>query len=144
MSPYPRTLSSGIRSEISSFTQKMLRMKGGDSFVITSPSTATKQIEYWIRCWLFVEGHPKGDFRISRESPSTLRILKRFGSKGEITEDNTSDGVRFMLDHLLEVKEEDEVVVLLQAARKEGKLGPEQFLKALGEWRKVVGKEESQ
>ena len=141
--PYPRTLSLEIRSEISSFTQKMLRMKGGDSFVITSPSTATKQIEYWIRCWLFVEGHPKGDFRISRESPSTLRILKRYGSKGEITEDNTSDGVRFMLDHLLEIGEEEDVIILLQEARKEGKLGPEQFLKALSEWRKVIGKEES-
>ncbi len=143
MSPYPRTLSLEIRSEILSFTQKMLRMKGGDSFVITSPSTATKQIEYWIRCWLFVEGHPKGDFRISRESPSTLRILKRYGSKGEITEDNTSDGVRFMLDHLLEIGEEEDVIILLQEARKEGKLGPEQFLKALSEWRKVIGKEES-
>ncbi|KKK98044.1 hypothetical protein LCGC14_0739550 [marine sediment metagenome] len=142
MSPYPRTLSPEIRNEISSFTLKMERMKGGDSFVITSPSLVTRRIEYWLRCWLFVEGYPKGTFRISQESLSTLRILKRFGAEGKVTEDHTSDGVRFMLDHLLEVKEEKEVVTILQAARKEGKLGPEQFLKALGEWRKVVGKEE--
>ncbi len=89
-----------------------------------------------------MEGYPKGTFRISRESPSTLRILKRFGTKGEVTEDNTSDGVRFMLDHLLEVKEEEDVITILQEARKKGELGPEQFLKALSEWRKVVGKEE--
>ena len=142
MSPYPKTLSAEVRSEISSFTTKMLWMKGGDSFVITSPSLATSRIEAWLRSWLFVEGYPKGTFRISRESPSTLRILKRFGTKGEVTEDNTSDGVRFMLDHLLEVKEEEDVITILQEARKKGELGPEQFLKALSEWRKVVGKEE--
>ena len=118
-------------------------MRGGESFVITSPSASIERIEYWLRCWLFVDGHPKGTFRISRESPTSIRILKRYGTEGRVTEDNTGDGIRFMLDYLLEVPTEDKAIALLQAARKEGKLGPEQFLRALAEWRRVVGKEEA-
>ena len=143
MSPYPRTLSPEIRAEIQDWTTKMEGMRGGESFNIISPGHhSTRLVESWIRSWLFVEGYPKGTFRISRESPTTLRVLKRYGTEAKVVEDHTSDGVRFMLDHLLEVKEEKEAITILQTARKEGKLGPEQFLKALGKWRKVMGKEE--
>ncbi len=144
MSPYPRTLSTEIRSEIQPYTEKMQRMRGGENFIITSPSSSIKQIEYWLRCFLFVDGYPRGAFRISRETPTTLRIFKRFGigAEGKITEDNTEDGIRFALDHLLDVKTEEEAITILQAAREKGELGAKQFLQALEEWKRIMGREE--
>jgi len=142
MSPYPKTLGSEIQDEIEPYTRKMKEMKGGTSFTLTTPEEASKLTEYWLRCFLHTEGYPKGTFRISRENPSTIRILKRFGAQTHLKEDSKGKGTAFVLDNLLEIQDEPKAIAILQEAREAGKLSSFELLDALREWRKVMGKEE--
>ena len=143
---YPARLSQSHYNRLSPFTQRMLSLSEGESFIINATVEGMKYLDYYLRAWAFSEGYEKGTFRISRLSSTSLCVTRKKQDFAYSIEDKKHDGddtvQRFALDALQSAHSEDQAIELAHEARIQGKLTPQQAIDAIAAWHKMKGQRE--
>ena len=143
---YPARLSQSHYNRLSPFTQRMLSLSEGESFIINATVEGMKYLDYYLRAWAFSEGYEKGTFRISRLSSTSLCVTRKKQDFAYSIEDKKLDGDDtaqcFALDALQSAHSEDQAIELAHEARIQGKLTPQQAIDAIAAWHKMKGQRE--
>lgn len=116
-------------------------LKEGDSVVFSDPTQAGSDLlRRNIYAWLFVNGL-RGVFKISRETPKRIRVLRKVLPRPTIHSVERAFGPaqEFVLDCLLNIASEDEALACIRRGIAEGRLPVEDMEETLAEWRAKVG-----
>jgi len=137
---YAKLLSPSTEQIIEPFAPAIMALEEGSSLLLqdTSPK-GLRQLRDAIYTWLHTN-NIKHFYRVSSETPTKLRILRRHRSSARIVEDRPFNGIEtFVMDNLLEITSIEEATELINKAFEEGKLQQIQLSAVVAEWKRVQG-----
>lgn len=120
---------------LANIPEKLTSLREGEAVFIEDRPEALERIRNLVYGWAFATGL-RGVFKISKESPTRLRILRKvLPSPTIIKEGDFTTIERFVMEELLEVLDEEVAIQKI----KDSSLSPGEFDIALKEWKRVQG-----
>lgn len=115
--------------------EKLDKLSPGGSFALRDTEVNINQLRYLIYSHLYGAGI-KPYFVIRRESPTTLRVVRRSEPAPQIIEGSANDKARnFVIERMLEIEDEAEALAFARAETNDILF----MSQVLEEWRRVRG-----
>ena len=117
-------------------TNAVLALAEGSSLLLSEASpAATDVLRRKLYEWFF-QNSLRGVFKIQREAPTRLRVVRRINLRPEIVFPALSTTEEFVCNNLLDCETEEEASVRVRKALTDGQLTFGQVEEVLAEWRK--------
>ena len=137
---YAKLLSPSAEQIIEPFAPAIMALEEGSSLLLqdTSPK-GLRQLRDAIYTWLHTN-NIKHFYRVSSETPTKLRILRRHRSSAHIVEDRPFNEIEtFVMDNLLEITSIEEATELIKQAVIAKTIDKDLIPAIIREWKRVQG-----
>lgn len=130
---YPKELSKNQTQLLKGIVEEITTLEEGHSLGLQSANI--DELLYALYSWRHINGLKK-EYRISRESPSSIRVLRRATTVRVFrsSEDALRKGVDFVHKELLDILNREEALFRIKEA-----LRPEEAEYAIEEWDRING-----